>query len=182
MDKNKINASSPYFTGIVAIVLGVLMIIWPDRVMNYVIAITGWFLIIIGAVPIIISLFKKIPISFISVMYVVIGILILCFAHFFINIAMWVFGVILILGAVQQFNVMTQAKKTGALVPFTYIIYPAILLIAGVIILINPFKTISVLIVFFGISMLFYGITIIVTKSILDKSIKVHESQKIENK
>ena len=83
MQNLKINATSPYFTGILAILLGLLMAIWPGQVVHYMVAILGWFFVIIGAVPVIMSLVRKSPVAIFSVIVLIIGIRILCFADKF---------------------------------------------------------------------------------------------------
>ena len=74
---------------------------------------------------------------------------------------------------------MTIAKKGGAHVEFYNMIFPAILLLAGVLVLINPFAVEKAIIIFFGISIIFYGVTIIINqyrfKRMLD-SVKKQES------
>ena len=172
MQSLKINSSSPYFTGILAILLGLVMAIWPGDSVKFTVKILGWFLVLMGGVPIIISLMKKIPISFFSVATFILGIIILCFQHFFISIFMWIFGIMLILGAIQQFNIMTIAKKSGANIGFINMIYPAILLLAGVLVLINPFSTMEAVMIFFGVSIIFYGITIIINQIRFQKMIE----------
>ena len=56
MQNLKINATSPYFTGILDILLGLLMAIWPGQVGHYMVAICVWFFVILGAVSVLMSL------------------------------------------------------------------------------------------------------------------------------
>ena len=177
MQNVKINTSSPYFTGALAILLGLVMCIWPSQIIKYIINILGWFMILTGGIPIIISLIKKRPISLVSVITLIFGIVILSFAYFFINVVMWIFGIILIIGAIQQFNIMNEAKRGGAKVSFVNMIYPALLLLAGVLILVNTFTTIETVVIFFGASTIFYGLTIILNQYRFNKMLNEIKSQ-----
>ena len=80
MQNLKINATSPYFTGILAILLGLLMAIWPGKVVHSMVAILGWFVVIICAVPVMMSLVRKSPVAIFSVFVFIIVIILLFFA------------------------------------------------------------------------------------------------------
>ena len=164
--------SSPYFIGILSLLLGLVMIIWPEQIVSFVVIIIGWFLVLTGAIPIIINLIKKYPISFVSVIYLIAGIFILIFNHALVNLIMWIFGIILILAAVQQFNMYAASKKLGYKIHNYAYIYPAVLLLGGVITLINPFGSLSTLVIFFGCFLLFFGITMLISKSAMQKIAK----------
>lgn len=89
----------------------------------------------------------------------ILGILLLAFPAFFVSVIMYVLGIILILAGLNQVLTYSAIKKNGLSVPGYYYIFPVIMLLSGVIILFNPFSTAATLFIYFGIIILFYGIT-----------------------
>ena len=170
MNKLRLNAGSPFFTGIAAVLFGVVMIAWPGTVVKSILVVIGWLLIAIGGLPILYSLMRRFPVSLISVIYLITGILVLIFKETFVNVVMWLFGIILILGAIQQFNILSSARKMGySPKGYTYI-YSGVLLLAGVVTLINPFGSMETLVQFFGFGLLFYGVTLLLNEIAIQRS------------
>lgn len=164
MNKLRLNAGSPIFTGIAAVVFGVIMVAWPATVVKSILVVIGWLLIAIGGLPILYSLIRKFPVSFIAVIYLICGILVLVFKEVFVNVVMWIFGIILVLGAIQQFNIISGAKKMGYTPKAYTYVYSGILLLAGIVALINPFASMETLVMFFGCGLLFYGVTLLLSE------------------
>lgn len=164
-----VNTASPYFSGILALLLGLGMLIWPGFVLKFTLDIIGWFLIIIGVTPTLYALIKKYPVPVMNVTFLIAGILILIFKPFFVSVLMWIFGLILILGGIQQLNMLSAAKQNGYLIKGSSYIYPSILLLLGVITLIDPFGTSETLIMFFGAGLLFFGLTMIIGRATLKR-------------
>lgn len=162
-----VNTDSPYFTGVVALLLGIVMVLFPQTVVDFSLDIIGWFLILLGGAPLVYALIKKYPVSLVGVIYLLAGILILIFKTFFVNILMGILGAILILAAFQQFNIIAARKQSGYNVHMYVYIYPVVLLLAGVITLINPFSAMGTLVVFFGCGLLFFGITMVLNRFLL---------------
>lgn len=164
-----VNTSSPFVSGALAILLGLLMVTNPGFVVHSFLVIVGWFLILMGVFPIIYSLIKKYPVSFISVIYLIGGILLLIFKGWFLTPLIWIFGIVLILAAIQQFNMFASAKSNGYTIPAYSYLYPAVLLLTGIITIINPFGSLEALVIFAGIALLFYGISTILNRILLKK-------------
>lgn len=164
MNKLRLNAGSPIFTGIAAVIFGIIMVAWPATVVKSILVVIGWLLIAIGGLPILYSLIRKFPVSFIAVIYLICGILVLVFKDVFINVVMWIFGIILVLGAIQQFNIISGAKRMGYTPKSYTYVYSGILLLAGIVALINPFASMETLVMFFGCGLLFYGITLLLSE------------------
>jgi hypothetical protein len=100
----------------------------------------------------------------VSVIFLIIGIIILIFNQSLVNTIMWIFGIILILASVQQLNMLMAAKKQGFIISKYAYIYPTILLIGGVVIMFNPFASLQTLVIFFGCFLAFFGLTTLVSK------------------
>lgn len=180
MNKLSFNAGSPLFTGVIAVIFSVLMIAWPGVVVRSMIAVLGWLMIIIGGLPVLYALIRKYQVPSISVIYLVCGILVLIFKDLFLNIAMWLLGIILILGAIQQFNILVAAKKMGYQPKAYTYLYSGVLLLAGVITLINPFASLETLVMFFGFALLFYGVTLLLNEIMIQRSQRKYTDYKIE--
>lgn len=162
MDKKIIERlGSPSFSAVVTILMGVIMIIWPENIVSFLLKIIGIFLLVWGAVPIIYSFTKKTRVSILDAILLVSGLMILVFSSLFQALLMWIFGLVLIIGAIRQFNQLSDAKRVGYYVAGNNYIYPAALMILGIITLVNPFSTQKMLVIFFGFGLLFYGITTI---------------------
>jgi hypothetical protein len=77
---------------------------------------------------------------------------------------MWIFGLVLILAAIHQFNILSIAKRNGVALKFYHYIYSCVLLLAGVITMLNPFGSMEAMVMFFGFSLLFYGATLLLNE------------------
>lgn len=180
MNKLGVNVGSPVFTGIAAIVFGVIMVAWPATVVKSILVVIGWLLIAIGGLPILYSLIRRYPVSFVSVIYLICGILVLIFKEVFVNVVMWIFGIILVLGAIQQFNILSSAKKMGYTPKAYTYLYAGVLLLAGVVALVNPFASMETLVMFFGFGLLFYGITLLLNELSIQRAHGKGSDYKIE--
>ncbi len=169
MNTTKFNSASPYISSALAIILGVSMVAWPAVVLNSIMTFLGWFLLILGGVPILYSIVKKLPVSFMSAVFLIAGIIILIFGGLFMNILMWVFGIVLIFGAINQFNVLSTARNNGYTVQSYSYISPVVLLVVGMITIFNPFGANLALVRFFGFGVLFYGISMLVNQLTMKK-------------
>lgn len=180
MNKLNVNAGSPLFTGVIAVLFSVLMIAWPGTVIKSMVTVLGWLMIVIGGLPLLYALIRKFPAPFVSVIYLVCGILALLFKEFFLNITMWILGIILLLGAIQQFNILREAKKMGYHPQLHSYIYPGVLLLAGIVTLVNPFASLETLVMFFGFALLFYGVTLLLNEIMIQRSQRAITDYKIE--
>ncbi len=76
---------------------------------------------------------------------------------FFVNILMFVMGGLLVLAGIQQIGSLIIMRKSRT-VPFFFYIIPALVLLAGILIVFNPFTTATNVVILFGISAILYGI------------------------
>ena len=170
MKNQTINGVSPLLTGVIALLFSIVMIAWPGEVVTYLMLVVGWMLVIIGGLPTLYALARRYPISFVSVICLVVGILVLLFQPLFLKGVMWLFGLILVLASIHQFNVLTVAKRAGMVVAGYNYLYPCVLLLAGVITLVDPFQQLEALVMFFGFGLLFYGITLLLSEIVIARS------------
>lgn len=157
-----------YFTirSIVALVLGVLLVVWPDVAINYLVITVG----VLFFVPGVLSLAgyfwrrrkEKIPRSALfpvaGVGSLLFGLWLMIMPSFFVNILMYVLGFILILGGIQQIVFLASARRYASVSAGFYVV-PVLLLVAGFVVLLNPFDVASAAFVVLGISCIVYAVS-----------------------
>lgn len=160
-----------YSRALFAAILGAVMVIWPGTAVRTIIILIGAILILIGAVSL---LFSKKPegeqnrslLSLNGIATLVFGVVLALFPSFFAGIIMFLFGAILLIVGISEIaNLVAVRRETDA--PMALFAGPLITTACGVVIFFNPFSTIEWLFIFFGISLLVYAVTeIISTKKI----------------
>ncbi|MFI3314211.1 MAG: DUF308 domain-containing protein [Rikenellaceae bacterium] len=154
----------------VFILAGLLLIIWSDIVLNFIVQLIGVVVILLSTISIagyfrtkrIYPEIRRMP-PFDSYAAVIFGILLMVFPEFFMSILMIIVGVAAMMGAFVQFFSFYQIKKAGiALTPISYVM-PILMLVLGCLIIANPFHFANVLlIILFGSTSLLYGLTNVV--------------------
>lgn len=76
----------------------------------------------------------------------------------FVTSLMYVLGAILILGALNQFLALVQARKIASL-SFWYWVCPSLVLLTGVYVMVKPMETAALPLLIIGWCLLFYGVT-----------------------
>ena len=149
---------------IVAIVLGLVLVLWPTEVLNYTVKIIGAVFCVTGIISFLVSMRDQDErsarglTSFNGIGSIILGILLWSMADFFTNMLMYLLGFILIVAGIGQLVMLTSARKFGHIAPLSYV-YPVIILLAGLIVFANPFSAKEGIITFFGAVTIFYGIT-----------------------
>lgn len=157
------NRNSSMIRGFVSLFLGLILIIWPDAVSRSIVYVIGGALLVAGIVSFAISMKRQKDgryNTFVSVngaVDLVFGLLLVLFPDFFLGILMYLFAaVIIVLGAGQIMNLRYTSKI--AKVPFWMYILPVLVLIAGVVIIFNPFGVLSSIFVFSGVVLAVYAL------------------------
>ena len=149
---------------IVAIVLGLVLVLWPTEVLNYTVKIIGAVFCVTGIISFLVSMRDQDErsarglTSFNGIGSIVLGILLWSMADFFTNMLMYLLGFILIVAGIGQLVMLTSARKFGQIASLSYV-YPVIILLAGLVVFANPFEAKTSIIQFFGAVTIFYGIT-----------------------
>jgi uncharacterized membrane protein HdeD (DUF308 family) len=71
---------------------------------------------------------------------------------------MYVLGVVLLMAGIHQLVTLTQARQ-WAVVPWGLYVMPVLVLLAGLVVLANPFEAATVPFVLLGVSSVVYGLT-----------------------
>jgi uncharacterized membrane protein HdeD (DUF308 family) len=77
---------------------------------------------------------------------------------FFVGILMYVLGAVLVFAGISQIAHLLSARGY-ATVPFGYYVMPVLILLAGLVVLVNPFAAVAVPFIILGVSSTVYGIT-----------------------
>lgn len=159
--------NSSLIRSIAALVLGLLLIIWPDIAINYLVITVGILFFVTGLISLI-GYFTRnkdkgkstFPLE--GAGSLLFGLWLIIMPAFFINILMYVLGFILILAGIQQIASLVSAKKWTK-VSFGFYIVPILILIAGIVVIVNPFDVASAAFMVLGITSLIYGLAELIT-------------------
>lgn len=165
MEKNKsFFLSAAYIRVIFAVLLGVLLLVWPESALTYLVSIMGVLFLFAGLFTLFVYFSRKkgerggpavIPAGMGSAL---LGIWLMYDPAFFVNILMIVLGILLLAAGLQQLISLILVGKRSP-VPVVFYLFPSLVLIAGIVVLINPFATAAGALMLFGIAILFYGVT-----------------------
>ena len=149
--------------GVFAIVLGLVLIIWPEATITYLVMTIGILFILPGAISAI-SYFSRpkdefgekpmFPVE--AAGSILLGAWLVIMPEFFVNILMYVLGAILVVAGSHQLISLITVRK-WAPVPFGFYLMPTLTFVAGIMILAYPFGAAANTFVIFGIASLYYG-------------------------
>ena len=181
------NRTSSTVRGLLMLVLGLALLIWPASMLNLIVKIIAAFLIAIGVVTLYFNIKaqkeeerelgpnvkrqKDLLRSFASLnvaIYLFFGVLIFIFPGFFVSILVFLFGaILLLLGLGQLVNLFISSRHTS--LPAFFYIVPILVTLCGIILFFQPFTAKDVLTMFFGGCLAIYGIEELTASWILRK-------------
>ncbi|WP_294139337.1 DUF308 domain-containing protein [uncultured Sanguibacteroides sp.] len=172
---------------IIAIVLGLILVLWPTEVLNYTVKIIGAVFFITGLVSLIVSYRDRGEdspgglTSFNGIGSIILGLLFWFMADFFTNMLMYLLGFILVIAGIGQLVLLTSARKFGPISAVNYL-FPVLILLAGFIVFANPFSAKEGIITFFGITTIFYGVTDLINQHNINKLRKQRQEEEQRQK
>ena len=145
-----------------AIIIGVFLMVWPEAAVLYLV-------IAIGAMFFLPSLYSLVGyfmkgrqagryFPIVSLGSLLFGLWLMVSPGFFVGILMYVLGAVLVLAGISQIANLMSARSF-AVVPFEYFVLPILVLLAGLVVLVNPFAAASMPFIILGVSSAVYGIT-----------------------
>ena len=145
-----------------AIAIGILLMVWPEAAILYLV-------IAIGAMFFLPSLFSLVGyfmkgrqlgmyFPFVCLGSLLFGLWLMISPAFFVGILLYVLGVVLVFAGICQIAHLLSARSYTA-VPFGYYVMPVLILLAGLVVLANPFAAVAVPFIILGVSSTVYGIT-----------------------
>ena len=146
---------------IVALLLGLAIVIWPDIAVAAAVRALGAVMVLVGGISLAINFAGKERLgslyAFTGIIAVLFGIVLLVFPDFFVKLLSYLFGVLMIFFSIGEIvNLISIGKNTK--VKFTFYIIPILIFILGIVLLTNPFEVVKTLFVVFGIALIVYAI------------------------
>ena len=149
-----------------ALVIGILLVVRPDIAVNYLIIAIGALFLIPGLVGMLsyFSVWKTKSfdknqwyIPLVALGSIFLGVWLILSPSFFVEILMYVLGVLLVLGGIGQLANLIAARAFVP-VPLGIYVVPVLVLAAGVTVLFNPFATAELPFIVLGISSIVYAL------------------------
>ena len=147
---------------ICALVIGVLLVAWPEAAILYLVITIG----VLFLVPGLFSGFgyvirgkqdgSRFPIAGLGSL--LFGLWLMIMPAFFVGILMYVLGAVLVLAGISQI-VNLSAARSWTVVPGAFFVIPVLVLIAGIVVLFNPFTAAAVPFIILGVSSIVYGLS-----------------------
>ena len=166
--------------GICAVLMGVLLVTWPEAAIVYLV-------IAIGAMFFVPSLFSLVGyfmkgrqegamFPIVSIGSLLFGLWLMISPAFFVGILMYVLGAVLVFAGISQIMQLVNARGWTQ-VATGYYIMPVLILLAGLVVLLNPFAAATIPFIILGVSSIIYGITDIINLLRFRKK----DEKKVEN-
>ena len=154
-----------------------MIVIWPGVAVRTLVMVIGAFLIAAGAISFIASYGDRkaegqSPLLILNgLVSIVFGLILIILPDFFVGIIMFLFGAILLLfGVMQIVNIINVKREIK--VPLSVYIVPILVCLCGIVIFFNPFNSLKAIFIFFGVVLIVYGISEIVSTFSFRRAIK----------
>jgi len=147
-----------------AMILGFVLVLWPAAAVTYLVIAIGICFILPGIFSLL-SYFTRekiegepspmFPID--GAGSILFGAWLVVMPTFFVNILMYILGALLVIAGVQQIVMLVSARK-WSVVPFSFYVMLALILLTGIMIIAYPFGAAANTFVIFGVASIFYGV------------------------
>lgn len=174
-------------SSVITIALGLVLVLWPTEVLNYMVKLIGAVFLVTGVVSLILSYQNREERaarglnSFSGIGSIILGIVLWAMAGFFTDMLMWLFGLLLLIAGTGQLVALFSARRMGDLPGMAYV-FPILLLIAGLVSFLDPFSAKESLVMFFGAMTIFYGITSLINQYNINKLRKMAREEEQRQK
>ena len=182
---------SSVFRAISAIAIGCLLIKYPDNTVTWITVAIGILFLLSGLISLIVYVHARKNVSEFKIMdreghviagekptfpivgvgSLILGAMLALTPNVFITALMYIIGGILILGAINQFMNLVNARKYGK-VSFGFWVFPSVVLLIGLYVIIKPMVPASMAMLILGWCSLLYGVTELVN------SLKFHADRR----
>ncbi len=154
---------SPIIRSACALVVGVLLVVWPEAAMLYLVITIGVLFLIPGVFSLV-SYFihqkdeaaPSFPVAAVGSM--LFGMWLMIIPAFFVSILMYVLGALLVLAGIQLLVTLIGTRQLMP-VAFGFYVIPVLILLAGLLVLVNPFATASIPFIILGASCICYALS-----------------------
>lgn len=173
--KNKVNGP---LRALIALVIGIMMVISPEKALTTVVKVIAAFLFASGLVSLIVGLKEKakgsLPLmSFNALVDVLLGLVLFMFPGFVAKFMIYLIGFMLLAFGVMQLAALFAARRVINLGLGSFVL-PVLVTLVGGFILFNPFAE-SVMVVIAGASLIVYGASELLSSWNMKKAIEEYE-------
>ena len=182
---------SSVFRAICAIAIGIMLIKYPDNTVTWITVAIGVLFLLSGIISLVvyynalkhvseytitdadgnIVAGQKPTFPIVGVGSAILGLLLAITPTVFITALMYIIGGVLILGAVNQFMNLLNARRFGS-VGFGYWIFPSLILLTGLYVIIKPLAPAQMAMLVLGWCTLLYGVTELIN------ALKIHNEKR----
>ncbi|MDE6799155.1 MAG: DUF308 domain-containing protein [Phocaeicola sp.] len=147
---------------ICALVIGVLLVVWPEAAIVYLVVTIGVLFLVPGLFSVFGYLVRgrrnEAMFPVIGLGSLLFGVWLMVMPAFFVSSLMYVLGAVLVLAGISQI-VNLSAARTWTVVPAAFFVVPVLVLTAGIVVLFNPFTAATVPFLVLGVSGIVYGVS-----------------------
>ncbi len=182
---------SSVFRAICAIAIGIMLIKYPDNTVTWITIAIGILFLLSGIISMVAyyHAFKnasdytitdaegnvvsgqKPTFPIVGVGSAILGLMLALTPTIFVKALMYIIGAVLVLGAVNQFMNLLNARKYGKM-GFGYWIFPSVILLVGLFVIIKPLAPAEMAMLVLGWCSLLYGVTELIN------SLKIHNEKR----
>lgn len=148
-----------YLTMLIMLAVGVLFLIYPGGTLKIAVRILGAGLLLLGAVGIALPLIRKeelvVSAAVAAVVELIVGVVVLASPGFVISLFPAIMGILIALYGLADLIDALNRKRAGAGNWKAAIVLAAVAIVLGVVVLVNPFKTMSVLVRIAGVILIY---------------------------
>lgn len=147
---------------ICALVIGILLVVWPEAAVFYLVIAIGVLFLVPGVMSNVGYLTKgreqvmSFPLAGLGSL--LFGLWLIVMPGFFVGILMYVLGAVLLLAGISQIVEFVSARS-WTVVPVGFYIIPVLLLLAGILVLFNPFAAAAIPLIILGVSSIVYALS-----------------------
>ena len=169
---------SSFFRSICAIAVGILLIKYPDNTVTWITVAIGVLFFLSGIISLVVYLNARKHVSeykitdadgnvvagerptfpIVGIGSIILGAILAMTPNIFITALMYIIGGILILGAINQYMNLVNARRYGR-VGFGYWVFPSVILLIGLYVIIKPMAPANMAMLVLGWCSLLYGVT-----------------------
>ena len=190
---------SSIFRAVCAIIIGALLIKYPDNTVIWITLAIGILFLLSGLISLIaymnakkhmteytitdqdghVVTGEKPTFPIVGMGSLILGLILAITPNVFLNALMYIIGAILILGSVNQYMNLINARRYGK-IGFGYWIFPSVVLLIGAYVILKPMGPMSTAMLILGWCLLLYGVTEIVNSLKIYACRKQAEQQRAE--
>lgn len=152
------------YMALIAMIVGIILVIYPERALSAVIITIGALLILSSAASIVDyyklkgnSLHPTTSMLFNGVVSAVVGVILVMSPLFFISFILTILSILLLLGSLGQLFSLVYVKNKGTKVPVYVFIVPSLLLILSIVMLAAPIDSAKTITSMLGFGIIIYS-------------------------